>query len=102
MTKKHHNPLYPFIITAISIFVSEALIMLILSYLSFFPIHISVMLLDASMLTLLIVPTLYFFLVRPLEQNIEKRIRTEEEIKQARSELEIKVLTRTADLNRTN
>ncbi|MCC6543301.1 MAG: EAL domain-containing protein [Nitrospirae bacterium] len=101
MTIKHHKPLYNFIITAISIFVSEALVMLILSNLFFFPIPFSIMLLDASLLTLLIVPTLYFSLVRPLEQNIEKRIRTEEEIKQARNELEMKVLTRTVDLNRT-
>ena len=97
-----HSPIHLFIITAISVFVSEAFIMLILSELSLFSIPISVMFLDALLLTFFIVPVLYFFLVRPLGLNIEERLRTEEDLKKARGELEIKVMERTDELNRTN
>ena len=98
----HHSPIHLFIITAISVFVSEAFIMLILSELSLFSIPLSVMFLDALLLTFFIVPVLYFFLVRPLELNIEERLRTEEDLKKARGELEIKVMERTDELNKTN
>lgn len=102
MTIKKTNPLKLFIITAISIFVSEAFIMIILSEFFSFSTHLSVMLLDASLLVIVIVPVLYFSLVRPLELNIQQRLRTEEDLEKAKSELELKVLIRTNELNKTN
>lgn len=100
--KNLSSPLNLFIITAASIFVSEAFIMLVLSEMSFFKIPLSVMLLDASLLTLLIVPVIYFSLLRPLGLNIEERLRTEEALKKANNDLEVRVIERTNILNRSN
>ncbi len=59
-------------------------------------------LLDASILTLLLFPVVYFFLFRPLVLTIGERERAEEELQKAHDELEIRIKERTAELAVTN
>jgi PAS domain S-box-containing protein len=59
-------------------------------------------LLDASLLTVLISPALYFFLYRPLILHMSRRRRAEEALQKALGELEIHVAERTAALAATN
>lgn len=65
-------------ITAISIFAAEAVVMVVLSLL---PQRIPLLaeaLLDAVMLTVIVVPILYFSFYRPLRAHMVERIRIEE------------------------
>jgi hypothetical protein len=97
----YQSPFYLLIVTLISIFAAEAVIMYFLSILP----TISEgweLILDASFLVMLISPLLYFFLMRPLVLNIEKRRYAEEELKKVNEKLEALVEERTAKLSETN
>lgn len=65
---------------ALSIFIIEAIIMVLLYYLA--PTHrLSNAILDATLLVLMLFPILYFFLFRPLLQHITERKRFEEDLR---------------------
>ena len=72
------KPVYLFLITTVTIFVSEALVMLVLDHLpplapyqeAFF---------DSTLLSILIFPILYFFVLKPLRLHINQRRQIEAE-----------------------
>lgn len=59
-------------------------------------------LMDALALVAGIFPALYFFVFRPLTQQIAERVRAEENLQKAHAELEQRVLERTSDLEAAN
>jgi signal transduction histidine kinase len=95
------SPLRLLLIVAVSVFVSEALIMIF-----FFPMPAVAPLwagiLDAALITMLILPCLYFFLLRPLAQQIEERQRFETALSAANEQLEQRVQARTLELSQVN
>jgi len=73
-----HRPSYLLLITSGTIFVSEALIMLVLKYMP--PLSsLNEALLDAIVLSIMVLPSLYFFVFKLLNQHIEQQRRTEVE-----------------------
>jgi C4-dicarboxylate-specific signal transduction histidine kinase len=84
-----------------AVFVCEALVMFILSYLPAFPTWFQA-LIDATLLVVLLSPVLYFGLHRTLVQYIEERRRAEETIKKQRDSLDKQVTARTAELSAVN
>lgn len=85
------KPFSLFIASVAIIFVAEALVMLLLSSLSL-PGRFSAGLVDAALLSLFVVPTLYFMLFKPMRETILKLDKSEEvqkrleEIDQLKSE----------------
>ncbi len=77
-----HSPVCLFSLTAIAIFIADIILMLVLSYLPQLSKGIDA-LVDGSLLTLFLIPTLYFTLFRPMEMYIGelsragKRLRSE-------------------------
>ena len=71
------SPARLFAVTALSIFVAEAAVMFVLSALPQIPLPAEA-LLDAVMLTLTVLPVLYFFFYRPLSTHMAERVRMEE------------------------
>ena len=63
------GPVRLFVASVIIIFVAEALVMVLLSFLDF-PDAFSVGLVDAALLSLFVVPTLYFMLLKPMRETI--------------------------------
>ncbi|MBP1619864.1 MAG: Phytochrome, two-component sensor histidine kinase [Acidobacteria bacterium] len=59
-------------------------------------------LLDAALLTLLVLPVLYFFAFRPLVSQLIERMRAEEALQRLNDGLEAMVATRTCELARAN
>jgi len=80
--ERYSSPVKLFAITMVSIFVVEAVIMLILNILPPMSLHIE-MLLDAFLLSFLVFPVLYFFLLRPMILHIDERRHAEEEMGKA-------------------
>jgi signal transduction histidine kinase/GAF domain-containing protein len=95
------SPLKLVLSIALSIFVYEAILMLLFS---FFPSLSRWLksLLDSTLLVVLLSPTLYFFLFHPLSQHKRERQRAEERLKKAQEELEMRVCERTAELAEKN
>ena len=60
------------------------------------------MVIDSILLTIFIVPVLYLFLFRPMITNINDRLRAEDDLKKAKSGLEVKIQERTEELNKSN
>ncbi len=89
------------LIVAASIFVGEALVMLMLFRLPAIP-PLWAGVLDATAITLLILPCLYFFLMRPLTQEIEERKRFETALSAVNLELDQRIQARTQELSQTN
>jgi len=77
-------------ITGVSIFIAEALVMLFLSLLPELPPLIEAIV-DSVSLSLFVFPVLYFFLFRPMLRQINIQMKTEEELKRSKSELETKI-----------
>ena len=71
------SPARLFAVTALSIFVAEAAVMFVLSAIPQLPLPVEA-LLDAVMLTLTVLPVLYFFFYRPLSTHMAERVRMEE------------------------
>jgi C4-dicarboxylate-specific signal transduction histidine kinase len=86
---------------AVTIFVIEAFIMFLFSILPDLT-PMAKMFLDAFFLVVLVSPALYFFLFRPLVQQITERKQAEKALQEAHNELETKVQQRTAKLAKTN
>lgn len=99
--RRTSSPLRLFLIVAISVFASEVLVMSI-----FYPMPAVAPflagLLDAALLTGLILPCLYFFLLRPLTQQIQERQRFEIALSAANEQLEQRVQARTLELSQAN
>lgn len=88
------SPATIFLVVALSVFVSEASVMLLLNSLpreSLF----GMALIDAALLVALISPALYFFLFRPLARHIREREQIEEVLHKNEEE-QFKVLIRTS------
>ncbi len=78
----YNKPLHLLSVTMISLFIAEAVIMFIMSFLP--PQHkISQAVIDAALLIMIVSPSLYFFLFRPMVLHIEQRNHAEEDIKKA-------------------
>lgn len=65
-------------ITAVSIFVAEAIVMFMLSALPYRLSVVAEAVLDAVMLTVFVLPVLYVFFYRPLRAHMKERERAEE------------------------
>jgi diguanylate cyclase (GGDEF)-like protein/PAS domain S-box-containing protein len=88
-------------IVAFSIFATEALLMFVLGQLPRLPQHVENVV-DAALLTLLLLPILYALLFRPLSMHIAALRQSEEKLLQQRGHLEEMVRSRTADLDARN
>lgn len=77
--KVYSSPIQLLAVIAVSIFVIEALIMVLLSYMphELEEVHI---LLDSTLLILMLSPVLYFFIFRPLISHINERKKMEAEL----------------------
>ncbi len=95
---KTHSAKRLTLILICSIFATEALIMLAFEYLPPLPAWLET-LIDATALSLLSAPSIYFFAFRPLSKNISELEMTEKELRSHREQLEILVQIRTAELN---
>jgi len=88
------SPAQIFLIVALSVFISEASVMLLLSYLpgqSLFGLALD----DAALLVALVSPALYFFLFRPLATHIRERERIEDVLHKNEEE-QFKIMIRTS------
>jgi PAS domain S-box-containing protein len=99
---RYQSPFFPLLVIAVSIFVAEGVVMLFLSAPQQHIPTLGKAIFDSALLVLMVAPVLYFFLARPLMQHITERIRVEEELQMAHSELERRVEERTADLREAN
>lgn len=97
---KHKKIAHPFIlvfITAASIFIAEALVMMVLpSIKGISPVYEGTI--DALLLTVLVFPVLYLFLFRPMISVIRSLSEAEDELQMANEELEARVAIRTSEL----
>jgi PAS domain S-box-containing protein len=76
------SPLYLLLISAISIFAAETIVMLFLSV--FPPISpVGTAILDATLLIMIVSPVLYFFILRPLKMHINERRRMEDTVRES-------------------
>ncbi len=71
------NPFSLFVASVAIIFIAEALVMLLISVMGL-PESFSLGLIDASLLSLFVVPTLYFMFFKPMRATIHKLERSEE------------------------
>ena len=100
MSLKHKKIAHPFIlvfITAASIFIAEALVMMVLPFIKgISPVYEGTI--DALLLTVLVFPVLYLFLFRPMISVIRSLSEAEDELQMANEELEARVAIRTSEL----
>ncbi|MEK7324724.1 MAG: PAS domain S-box protein, partial [Chloroflexota bacterium] len=92
------SPVRYLLITAASIFVAEAAIMVVFTFLPPLP-DWQETAVDAAALTVLVTPALYLFLLQPLTRHVAERQKAEGALRQARDTLEIRVQERTAELH---
>ncbi len=80
--RNYNKPLYLLFIIMLSLFIAEAVIMFIISFLP--PMfRLTGAMIDAALLIMIVSPSLYFFLFRPLILHIEQRRHAEEGLKKA-------------------
>ena len=100
-TVEHLTPTQLFALTALAIFVAEALIMFVMPV--FGEIRVAVeAAIDSVLLTLLASPVLYGLLFRPMVLHIQERKRAEYALLNLNQILERRVEERTEDLSRSN
>jgi PAS domain-containing protein len=97
----HLTPAQLFAVTALAIFAGEALIMFIMPLFGEIPVGVEAIL-DATMLTLVAAPFLYFFLFRPIVLHIDERKNAELALLNLNHDLEHRVEERTNELTRSN
>jgi PAS domain-containing protein len=95
------SPFRILIIIAASVFIAEACVMILLFILPPLP-HIAAAPLDATLVTILIYPILYRYVVRPMTQHINERMQAEAALRRAQDELELRVQERTEELTLSN
>ncbi|MBE9503905.1 MAG: PAS domain-containing protein [Proteobacteria bacterium] len=100
-TKAYLRPLSIFIILLITIFIVEALVMFIISFLPAMSTS-EESLFDAFLLTLLATPLFYFIVVRPMINNVLTLNEVDAELHEAHAKLEERVKERTAELKKAN
>jgi signal transduction histidine kinase/DNA-binding response OmpR family regulator len=83
----YQSPLYLMFIIGISIFIGEAIVMLLLPVFRQLSV-IGSAILDASLLVMLVSPIAYFFILRPLLLHIEERKQAEEAMREAKEDAE--------------
>ena len=88
-------------LTALAIFVAEALIMFLMPLVGEIPMAFEAIL-DAVMLTLLAAPFLFLLLFRPMVLHIEERKTAERALMELNANLELRVADRTNELTRSN
>ncbi len=57
---------------------------------------------DSTLLALFLLPSLYYFMLRPMEREISARQQSEKELQEANDQAELRVAQRTAELETTN
>jgi hypothetical protein len=86
-SKREYTPIQALVIISLAIFISEALAMVILHYLSPTKRYIETIL-DSLFLIIILSPVIYLFIFRPMVHYVDKLKRDEEELKQRVDELE--------------
>jgi len=88
-------------VTALSVFVGEVIVMLVLAVVPALPTFAEA-LLDGLMITALATPVLLLFLFRPMVAQIRQRRAAEEALQTLNDELELRVAERTRELTTAN
>ncbi len=99
--KRYASPLRLLGLIAASVFVVEALVMVLLIILPPMP-HTVTAPFDATLVTILMYPILYRFVVRPMTLHIDERKRAEAALGRAYAEMELRVRERTAEFAQAN
>jgi len=88
-------------LTALAIFVGEALIMFVIPLFGDLPVAVGAIL-DSALLTLIAAPVLSFMLFRPMVVQIAERKKAEQALRELNESLEQQVEERTDELRRSN
>jgi PAS domain S-box-containing protein len=89
------------LITTLTVFAGEVIVMVILSALPPLPVLAEAML-DGLMITAIATPALYFLLYRPMDRHITRRRAAEDALIELNEELEERVSARTVELKHAN
>jgi PAS domain-containing protein len=95
------SPVQLIALTALAIFVGEAMIMFVLPLFGDIPVAYEAII-DAVLLTVLTAPVLAFLLFRPMVLHIEERKKAEHALRSLNDDLEQQVASRTEELARSN
>jgi len=96
------SPLRLVAIITVAAFTAETVIMLALPTTMPHPGFWLDAILDSALLVVMLLPTLYFFMVRPLELQVASRLRSEAELREAHAHLGKRVRERTIELTQAN
>lgn len=99
--KKMYTPGYFFKSTLLLIFLAEILVMLVLPAFPGLP-HYSEVIIDAAILSVIVIPMLYVLLFKPMGAYVQERDKAQEGLQLAHGELERRVAARTDELKLAN
>ena len=85
-TRQDANPIFLFLIVAVSIFAAETLVHFLMHLIAPFSQYLE-MIVDASVLVIFVFPSIYFFSFRPLTLNLTLRNKLNEELQQSHEKL---------------
>ncbi|MBM2838475.1 MAG: bacteriophytochrome (light-regulated signal transduction histidine kinase) [Deltaproteobacteria bacterium] len=91
MPSIHQSPFRLLIIMALSIFLSEFVVMIAIYLLPPFPSRLAEAIFDAAVLIVMLSPILYFFLFKPMLSQVKEREYAEEEVVKLNRELEWRI-----------
>ena len=91
MPSIYQSPFRLLIIMALSIFLSEFLVMIAIYLLPPFPSELAEAIFDAAVLIVMLSPMLYFFLFKPMLSQVKEREDAEEEVVKLNKELERRI-----------
>jgi len=94
--------LYSLLVIISMVFLIEVAIMLLLRRFIQHPNTLIEVLSDSTVLVVLLFPSLYYFMMRPMEREIANRERTEMELQEVNGQLESRVKQRTMELESAN